>query len=110
MVGDFENVGMVRAIQRVRHKKPAEKQHLGHQKNPDAEFPGIELLLRPVEVMSDKRTMIVVIMVVIVLIRSVGNCHGWLRESVPRKRSGRLEFRRWYWVWVGFDKSIGCEF
>ena len=70
----LENFRVVISIQNVGDKQTAEKQNFGYEENPDAEFPRIELLFGGVKVMSDKLTVIVVVIVSIGV--WIGNCHG----------------------------------
>lgn len=102
MVCEFKNFGVVQTIQGVSDEQPTEEQNFGHQENPNAQFPGIELLFWSIEVMSDKGSMIVVIMIVIVLICGFGNCHGWLRSSGPRRKTAGWLNSDVDWVDFGF--------
>ena len=51
------------AVQRVRDKQPAEKEDFCHQKDPNAQLAGVELLFGRIKVMGNELTMIVMIIV-----------------------------------------------
>jgi hypothetical protein len=50
-------------VNRVRAEQTREEQHFGDQEQPDPELPGIELLLRSIEVVRQKRVRIVRVIV-----------------------------------------------
>lgn len=48
----YKHLGMQHTVHRIGHKQPAKKQNLCDQKEPNAKFPGIKLLLHRLKVMS----------------------------------------------------------
>ena len=59
----FKDFRVVIPPKRVRHEQTTEEQNFGDQKDPDSQLSRIELLFGRVKVMSDKLTMVVVVIV-----------------------------------------------
>ena len=64
-MGIFEDLGMVAAIDRIEAEQPTEQENLCDEKQPHPELAGVELLLRRIEMMRQKRRMVLVVFVLV---------------------------------------------